>query len=170
MAHLDPQADLLIDRYLRRELTDEEQEQFESLMLSDAEFAEEVGVRRDIVIGIRAAERVIIRKRLAQITLPGVDRPTVELTEAQARQSKDWSYEPGDEWRNSDGSPQSGPGGFVTRHGKLILVVLAVVVALLLAFWLGRELRAADFSQSSSSITRMEEKSNNRACCQTPAL
>jgi anti-sigma factor RsiW len=60
-------TDVLIDRYLRGELPVDEREAFAQRIEQDPALADEVAIRYDIVVGIRAAERDHIRKHLRQV-------------------------------------------------------------------------------------------------------
>lgn len=58
------QLDVLIDQYLRQEMPLEEMQKFEQLMKEDEELANEVSLRYDIMMGIRAAEQQTILQHL----------------------------------------------------------------------------------------------------------
>lgn len=64
LKHYDSATEQLIDQYLRRELSETEAKTFEARMDRDPELVEEVLLRRDIIIGIKAAEERAIRKLL----------------------------------------------------------------------------------------------------------
>jgi len=64
--HFDADTEALIDRYLRRELNTTDETGFEQRMARDAVLFEEVQLRRDIILGIRVAERKAIRTLLDQ--------------------------------------------------------------------------------------------------------
>lgn len=58
------EQDVLIDRFLRQEMTPPERATFEQLIESDPVIREEIILRKDIIIGIKAAEREILKQKL----------------------------------------------------------------------------------------------------------
>lgn len=67
MANVDLNTEQWIDQYLRKELSPDEVQRFEARMQTDADFLEEVMLRKDIIVGIRAAEHQLLRERLDRI-------------------------------------------------------------------------------------------------------
>jgi hypothetical protein len=67
-SRLDLNTEVWIDQYLRRELSPQATEQFEQRMRDDADFLNEVILRRDIIVGIRVAEDRLLRERLEHIS------------------------------------------------------------------------------------------------------
>ncbi len=59
--------DQIIDKYLRNELKGDELAQFEEQLKNDPNLANEVSLRYDIMIGIRAAEQKSILAHLSKI-------------------------------------------------------------------------------------------------------
>jgi anti-sigma factor RsiW len=62
--NFDAETEQKIDRYLRREMAAQEMEAFEQRMQQEPELVEEMILRRDIILGIRAAEHEHIRRSL----------------------------------------------------------------------------------------------------------
>jgi anti-sigma factor RsiW len=60
----DAATETLMDAYLRGEMSPEKLKAFENRMAREPELWEEVSLRRDIIIGIRAAEHKHIRRLL----------------------------------------------------------------------------------------------------------
>jgi len=89
-------TDTLIDRYLRGDLTDSEIRAFAQRVMAEPDLAEELELRMDIIIGIRAAERRMIRERLMCIAagLPSPEeenaRPINRIRLAFAGQYRWW--------------------------------------------------------------------------------
>ena len=57
----------MIDRFLRHEMTQEERVAFESMVERDELIREEVMLRKDIIVGIQAAERQMLKDRLTRV-------------------------------------------------------------------------------------------------------
>lgn len=60
----DKEIELTMDKYLRKELSDAEKASFEQHLTQNPQLQNELALRRDIIIGIHAAENRTIRKRL----------------------------------------------------------------------------------------------------------
>ncbi len=61
------EQDQLIDRFLRHEMTQEERASFESMVEGDELVRDEVMLRKDIIVGIQAAERQMLKDRLTRV-------------------------------------------------------------------------------------------------------
>ncbi|MBX3101855.1 MAG: hypothetical protein KF690_05055 [Bacteroidetes bacterium] len=69
MSQVDVNTEAWIDQYLKRQLSPDENQRFESRMQNDPDFLQEVILRKDIVVGIRVAEDRQLRERLEHIRL-----------------------------------------------------------------------------------------------------
>lgn len=61
------EIEVLMDKYLRKELSDTERADFEQFLTQNPHLQSELALQKDIIIGIHAAENRAIRKRLETI-------------------------------------------------------------------------------------------------------
>lgn len=72
----DSATDTQLDRFLRQEMAADEHRAFEDLLAREPELQDELLLRRDIIVGIRAAERQMLKDRLDRvIQQPARDNP-----------------------------------------------------------------------------------------------
>lgn len=60
----DKEIEILMDKYLKKELSEEDRVNFEEFLAQNPQMQTEISLRRDIIIGIHAAENRAIRNRL----------------------------------------------------------------------------------------------------------